>query len=342
MLNPADLRKELKQFNLIYVTDKREGVMRQKIGNKFKYYGSQGKLVNNSKTLKRVSALAIPPAWENVWICPSPNGHLQATGYDERGRKQYLYHQIWIKMCQENKFEKMEFFGNVLPKIRRRVKLDMKLRGLPRKKVIAAIVWLLEKTFIRVGNDEYAKENNSFGLTTLRNKHVKVWGDNVKFEFVGKSGIEHIVDFRSPAIAKIIKRCIELPGYELFQYIDEEGEKQVIDSKDVNNYLKEITGEDITAKDFRTWGATLLCAIKLCKQTYPDDPKQVKKCINDVIKQTSQHLRNTPSVCRNYYIHPQVIKSFHENKLQHFFLRRGYRNNGLNRQEWAVLSLIGS
>ncbi len=333
MLSAQELKDKLRNMNLIYVSDKRPGIMRQKIGKGFRFYDWRGKAIVNNATISRIKNLTIPPAWENVWICASAKGHLQATGYDEKGRKQYIYHEAWVKMCQEDKFNKMAFFGTVLPKIRRRVKKDLSLRGLPRKKVIATIVWLLEKTFIRVGNDEYARENHSFGLTTLRNKHARVEGDRVKLEFVGKSGVKHIVDFSNPIVAKIVKKCIELPGFELFQYIDEEGKKQVVDSADVNNYLKEITGEEITAKDFRTWGATLLSASTLHKLGHPENEIDLKKNIKEAVKKTAAYLRNTPSVCKNYYIHPSVFKSYLNNSLHKFFSKSTH-------QELAIIALL--
>ncbi len=340
MLTAQKLKSQLKNINLVYITDKRAGIMRQKIGRGFKYYDSQGNVITGRTILDRIKDLTIPPAWENVWISPSPKGHLQVTGYDEKGRKQYIYHKAWIKMCQENKFSKMEFFGKMLPKIREQIKKDISLKGLPRRKIIATIVWLLEKTFIRVGNDEYARENHSFGLTTLRNKHVKVSGENVKLEFVGKSGVKHIVDFSHPVVSKIIKKCIELPGFELFQYLDDDGKRQVVDSQDVNHYLKEITGEDITAKDFRTWGATLLCGTILCKIGYCDNEKDLQQNIKDVIKQTAAHLRNTPSVCKNYYIHPGIFRTYMNNSMSKFFGKDYEAVKYLKKEEGAILSLL--
>lgn len=341
MLTAKNLKEELKKINLVYVTDKRGGIMRQKIGKGFRYYDWAGQVITDEKTLERIKQLSVPPAWDNVWICSHSKGHLQATGYDEKGRKQYIYHEGWIKMCQENKFNRMVFFGGILPKIRRRVVFDMRLRGLPKRKVIATVVWLLEKTYIRVGNDEYAKDNNSYGLTTLRNRHVRIVGDKVKLEFIGKSGIKHVVSFSHPRISKIIKKCIELPGFELFQYIDEDGKREIVDSADVNEYLRNITGEDITAKDFRTWGATLLSASMLCKLGYGKDEKDLQKNIKEVIKVTASHLRNTPSVCKNYYIHPGIFRTYLDNSLEKFFGKENFqRGNTLKKHELAVLSLL--
>ncbi len=342
MISEEDLASELKKAHLIFISDKRPGIMRQKIGKKFSFYDSDGKKVTKSGTLSRINRLVIPPAWENVWICPSPNGYLQATGYDDKGRKQYLYHQAWIEACQQNKFEKLEFFAKVLPKIRRQVKKDMSLRGLPQKKVVATVVWLLEHTLIRIGNEEYAKENNSFGLTTLRSKHIDVKGGKVALEFVGKSGVEHQVNITNPAVVKIIKQCIELPGYEIFQYLDQKGEKHTVDSADVNNYLKEITGEEVTAKDFRTWGATLLSAQVLHKLGYEGKKKDLEKNMKLAIKEVSAHLRNTTSVCRDYYIHPVVFESYKRKILTEVFGRKRKKPNGLTEEEYSVLTLLNS
>lgn len=340
MLTETEIKKGLKKVRLTYSTDKRVGFMRQRIGKNFKYYNCDGNKIKNPKIINRIKRLVIPPAWENVWICANQKGHLQATGYDEKGRKQYIYHTDWIKHCQENKFNKMVDFAKVLPKIRRRVRDDMSFRGMPRKKIIATVIWLLEHTFIRVGNDEYAKENDSFGLTTLRNRHVEVKGDLVKLEFVGKSGVSHSVDVSDPKIAKIIRSCIELPGYELFQYIDENGKRHAIDSQDVNNYLREITGEDFTAKDFRTWGGTLLGAVTLEKMGRSKDQNESKQKIAEAVKVVSTHLRNTPSVCRNYYIHPLVIKSYEENILFNSKNKQNGSNVGLSKYEQKLISLL--
>ncbi|MBI2595426.1 DNA topoisomerase IB [Candidatus Daviesbacteria bacterium] len=340
MTQTLELANRLKKIHLIYVSDRRPGIMRQKINRNFRYYDSAGKRVTLKKTLTRIKSLAIPPAWENVWICPAENGHLQATGYDEKGRKQYLYHQEWINLCKENKFNRMVSFGLTLPKIRNRVKKDLKLPGLPREKILATVIWLLEHTLIRVGNEEYAQDNKSFGLTTLRNRHVDVWGDKVRFEFVGKSGILHNVSINHPTIAKIIKNCAELPGYELFQYIDNNGKKYSIDSQDINDYLKKATGEDITAKDFRTWGATVLAAETLNK-IGDGYGKQNKQNINRAVKTTSQHLRNTVSVCKNYYIHPAVFLAYQKRKLKKYFLKkRTVKTGNLHLQEYFVLRLL--
>ncbi|MDO8618806.1 MAG: hypothetical protein Q7R49_02550 [Candidatus Daviesbacteria bacterium] len=249
-----EIKKEFKKEGLRYIADSTPGFFRHQIGRRFKYYDLQGRTVTNKNILDRIKKLAIPPAWENVWISPIDNGHLQATGIDEKGRKQYIYHNDWTKISQENKFDKIVDFGLSLPKIRGKVDYDLHQKKLDKRKVLATVVWLLEHTFIRIGNEEYSKENNSFGLTTLRNKHVKVRGSKIYFSFKGKSGVWADIAVSHPTIAKTIKHCIELPGYELFQFIDEEGMRHVIDSQEVNLFLKEVTNDDFSAKDFRTWG----------------------------------------------------------------------------------------
>ncbi len=338
------LAKNLKEAELRYINDSVPGITRKRSGEDFRYFDSDGKEITSDQAITRIEKLGIPPAWENVWICPSPSGYLQATGYDSKNRKQYVYHQDWIKLSQENKFHKMAFFGEVLPNIRQKVASDMLLKGLERNRIIATVIWLLEHTMIRVGNEEYAQENQSFGLTTLRNKHVRVQGENVKFEFKGKSGIEHSVSVANPKIAKIIKECVELPGYEIFQYLDEEKNKHTVDSSDVNNYLKSLTGEDITAKDFRTWGGTVLCATTLCSFGPFEEPKIGKKKITGAVKKVSQHLRNTVSVCRSYYIHPTVIDTYQKDILiPHFEKSHKIFNQGkpkLRKDEYAILTLL--
>lgn len=343
---PSDpqLVKEIKKADLRYISDTTLGIKRQKQNNEFIYLDTDGKKISSDNVLIRIKALTIPPAWEHVWICPSPTGYLQATGYDEKGRKQYIYHSDWIKQTQENKFNNIIFFAEVLPKIRTKIAADISEEELEKDKIIATVIWLLEHTFIRIGNEEYAKENNSFGLTTLRNRHVKVKGKEVTFEFKGKSGIEHTVSVSHPKIAKIIKECIELPGYEIFQYINTDGSKHTVDSEDVNEYLKTVTGQDITAKDFRTWGATVLSAETL-KIIGPSNTElELKKNITTAIKKVSQHLRNTAAVCRQYYIHPTILKTYKNNTLIPHF-EKIYQNFDrekakITRPEYATLTLL--
>lgn len=335
-----ELKIELRKEELVYAMDTKPGLMRQKIQKSYAYYDLDGKKVTDKKTKDRIDSLGIPPAWENVWISPLTNGHLQATGFDEKGRKQYIYHPSWIKISQENKFAKMVDFGMNLPKIRGKVAYDMRNDELSRKKIIATVIWLLEHTFIRIGNEQYSRENASFGLTTLRNRHAKVRGKEVTFHFTGKSGVENILTFSNPTVAKTIKKCIELPGFELFQYIDDDGTKHTIESSDVNEFLKEITDDTFTAKDFRTWGATNLSADIFYDTGDPEDSKTLKKNVKETIKQVSEHLNNTVSVCRSYYIHPSVIQTYEKKILLPFMKRHDGKKSDINGLSWRESALI--
>ena len=299
-----------KEAGLRYVSDERTGYQRRAKGKHFEYLDTEGKPIRDEQRVLRIKRLAIPPAWTDVWICPLPNGHVQATGRDARGRKQYRYHERWREVRDENKFDRLALFAKALPKIRRRVAQDMKLPGLSRRKVLAVIVRLLERTFIRVGNDEYARENKSFGLTTLKNRHVQVRGAKMRFRFRGKSGIQQEVDITDRRVANVIARCQDLPGQDLFQYLDDDGEIQSITSQDVNEYLREIAGEDFTAKDFRTWGGTVLAAIALDKQEEFETKKQAKSNIKTAICAVAELLGNTPAVCRKCYVHPVIVEAY--------------------------------
>ena len=305
--DPIEVAEEA---GLRYVSDESPGYTRKARGDDFEYFDTDGKRIRDETRLLRIKRLAIPPAYRNVWICPSPNGHIQATARDARGRKQYRYHERWREVRDENKYERMAVFGNALPKIRRRVNRDLKRRGLPREKVLATVVQLLERTFIRIGNEEYAKENKSFGLTTMRNHHVGVTATKLKFSFRGKSGRKHEVDVTDRRLAKIIRQLQDLPGQEIFQYLDEEGEKRKVTSEDVNDYLREITGEEFTAKDFRTWAGTVLAAMALNAQDAFENKSQAKKNIKDAISAVAKILGNTPAVCRKCYVHPAVLESY--------------------------------
>lgn len=345
-MNPPldpEIKEKLDEENLRYISDKIPGIFRQEVKDPFEYYDTQGNRIKDKETLNRIKALTIPPAWSNVWISPIANGHLQATGIDEKGRKQYLYHPDWTKISQENKFSKMTDFGLSLSKIRRAVGSAMKNKSLDKIKILATIVWLLEHTFIRIGNEEYSKENNSFGLTTLRNRHVEVKGEDIKFEFKGKSGVYQSLEISHPIVAKTIKKCIELPGYELFQYVDEDGKRHAVDSADVNEFLKELTHDDFSAKDFRTWGASNLSANLLYKVGYVRDKKMRKKNISETVKQVASHLNNTVSVCRNYYIHPTVIETYQKDMLSaHFeeYSKSKSKKSGLSWDEYALITLL--
>jgi DNA topoisomerase-1 len=295
---------------LRYVSDCNPGFRREKGPLGFRYTRTDGRLVRNAADLKRIRALAIPPAWIDVWICRDPKGHLQATGRDARGRKQYRYHAAWRTCRDENKFDRMQAFAVALPKIRARTAADIAKAGLPREKVLATVVQLLEKSLIRVGNEEYAKTNDSFGLTTMRDKHVDVKGSTLRFEFRGKSGKRHSVGVNGRRLARIVRQCRDLPGHELFQYIDDDGRRQDVNSADVNAYLQEITGEEFTAKDFRTWSGTVLAATALREFEKPASTTQAKKDVLKAIEAVAGVLGNTPSVCRKSYIHPAVIDAY--------------------------------
>jgi DNA topoisomerase-1 len=295
---------------LRYVRDDTPGITRHKAKDGFDYRRPDGEPVRDAETLQRIRSLAIPPAWTEVWICPHPQGHLQATGRDARGRKQYRYHPRWRAVRDESKFAKMLIFGRALPKIRARVEADLKRRGLSRERVLAAVVRLMELTLFRIGNPEYAKENKHFGLTTLRRRHVAIDGAHIHLSFRGKSGIRHDSDINDRRLARIVKQCRDLPGYELFQYLDEDGNRHTIDSEDVNDYLREIGGEEITAKDFRTWAATNLAALALQELAEFDTEATRKKAIVRAVEQVAKHLGNTPAICRRCYIHPAIFEGY--------------------------------
>jgi DNA topoisomerase I len=295
---------------LRYVSDTQPGIRRKKSGKGFAYVGTDGKTIRDPKELARIRSLAIPPAYTDVWICPSPNGHIQATGRDARGRKQYRYHAKWREVRDETKFERMLAFSKVLPKIRKRLERDLNRNGLSREKVLAAVVRLLECTQIRVGNDEYAKANRSYGLTTLRDRHVEISGSSLRFEFRGKSGKTHTVSLNDRRLARIVQRCQALPGEDLFQYVDDEDVRQTIGSGDVNAYIREISGQEFTAKDFRTWAGTLLAVAALTEVGVWSTQRQAKSNILRAIDRVAEQLNNTRAVCRKYYVHPAVFESY--------------------------------
>jgi len=298
------------EAGLRYVSENQPGYRRKAKGDDFEYFDTEGKAVGDEQRLLRIKRLAIPPAWADVWISPTANGHVQATGRDARNRKQYIYHERWREMRDENKYERIVSFGKALPKIRRRVSKDLSLPGLPRNKVLAAIVQLLEDSFIRVGNEEYARENKSFGLTTMQDRHVDVKGSQLRFRFRGKRGIKHQIDLTDRRIAKIVSKFQDLPGQELFQYVDDEGGLRDVASQDVNDYLREITNEDFTAKDFRTWAGTVLAAIALSAVGTFETKKQAKTNIKNAISAVAKILGNTPAICRKCYVHPAVLETY--------------------------------
>ena len=306
----AEAIEAAEEAGLRYVTDQKPGYTRKAKGDDFEYFDTEGKPISDEQRLLRIKRLAIPPAWTEVWICPSPNCHIQATGRDARRRKQYLYHERWREIRDENKFDRMIAFGKALPKIRRRVAKDLKLPGLPRNKILATVVQLLERTFIRIGNEEYARENKSFGLTTMKDRHVEVKGSKLRFRFRGKSGKDHEVDVTDRHIAKIVAKLQDLPGQDLFQYVDDDGQIRDVTSQDVNEYLREITGDDFSAKDFRTLAGTVLTAVALNAQEEFANNKQAKKNITTAIKAVSAILGNTPAICRKCYVHPAIFQSY--------------------------------
>ncbi|MGE5429975.1 MAG: DNA topoisomerase IB [Syntrophomonadaceae bacterium] len=329
---------------LRYVSDEDPGFSRKEQAKSFIYLDKNGNKLTEARHINRIEALVIPPAWTDVWICPYSNGHIQATGRDQKGRKQYIYHADWEAIRNTNKFNLMIRFGETLPLIRQRVEEDLRKRTLSREKVIAILVRLLEETLIRIGNHEYAKQNDSYGLTTLRNKHMEVEGSKVKFIFKGKSGKQWEVDIENKRLAKLIRQCQELPGQHLFQYLDEEGNRQTVDSADVNNYLKEIIEQDFTAKDFRTWGGTVRAAKELYDLGPAEAEKDKQKNVVQAIKKVSAALNNTPSVCRKYYIHPEIISAYMDNSLfENMEKASKSRDNsqfGLNTEETAVLNIL--
>jgi DNA topoisomerase I len=310
--NPIEAAEEA---GLRYVSDEQAGYTRKRKGKSFQYFDAEGKLIRDEPRLLRIRRLAIPPAYHDIWICPSPNGHIQATGRDDRGRKQYRYHERWRAIRDENKYDRILIFAAALPKIRRRVEVDLKLPGLKREKVLATVVQLLERTFIRVGNDEYARQNKSFGLTTMKDHHVKVRGERLRFRFRGKGGVQHEVDVSDRRMAKIVRKLQDLPGQGLFQYVDDDGGLCDVTSEDVNNYLREVTGEDFTAKDFRTWAGTVLTAMALNAQEKFSSKKEAKQNLKNAIAAAAKLLGNTPAICRKCYVHPAVARSYLDGEL---------------------------
>jgi len=327
---------------LRYVRDEQPGIERRRCGDGFVYVGADGKTIRNATVLDRIRALAVPPAWTNVWICPDQRGHIQATGRDAKGRKQYRYHAAWRAHRDETKFDRLQAFADVLPLIRRRTNADLEQSGLPRNKVLATIVQLLEKSLIRVGNEEYARHNQSFGLTTLRSRHVRVNGGTLRFQFRGKSGVRHSVSVNDRRLARVVKQCRDLPGQELFQYLDEAGEAQVVDSGDINGYLKEITGQDFTAKDFRTWSGTVLAATALREVPPPGTKRETERNVNVAIEAVAGLLGNTPTVCRKSYVHPGVVDAYRDRTMAVVSGRKKApaRIAGLRVDEVALLALL--
>jgi DNA topoisomerase I len=327
---------------LRYVSDMMPGIRRKKAGKGFAYVGQDGKTIRDPKELARIRSLAIPPAYTDVWICPNPNGHIQATGRDARGRKQYRYHPKWREVRDETKFGRMLAFSEVLPRVRKRVDRDLGRSGLPREKVLATVVRLLECTSIRVGNDEYARANRSFGLTTLQDRHVEISGSNLRFEFRGKSGKVHQVSLSDRRLARIVQRCQSLPGEDLFQYVDDDGVRQTVGSGDVNDYIREISGQEFTAKDFRTWAGTILAVAALTEVGAWASQREAKANVLRAIDRVAEQLNNTRAVCRKYYVHPAVFDAYLAGTMLQT-LQNGTKEAAkadLNSEEAAVVRLL--
>jgi DNA topoisomerase-1 len=318
----VDPLESARAAGLRYVSDAAPGIRRERHGDTFRYVDAKNREITNEAELRRIKSLGIPPAWTDVWICPQPNGHVQATGRDAKGRKQYRYHPRWRATRDATKYDRMIAFGSALPQIRARVEQDLRRRELSREKVLATVVRLLETTLIRVGNREYARSNKSYGLTTLRDKHVIIGDTKVTFQFPGKSGKRHTITLNDRRLARIVKRCRDLPGYELFQYLDERGERQTIGSADVNDYLREISGQEFTAKDFRTWAGTVLAAMALREFAPHDSQSEAKKNIVRAIEHVAERLGNTPSICRKCYVHPAVLDSYLDGSLAQTLAQR--------------------
>jgi DNA topoisomerase-1 len=307
--------KSAQVVGLRYVTDERPGIRRERCGRGFRYRAAEGRIIRDRHTLRRIRSLVIPPAWEEVWICPLDHGHLQATGRDERGRKQHLYHARWRETRDQTKYDRLIDFARALPAIRKQLNRDLARAGLCREKVLATIVRLLEVSLIRVGNDAYARDNKSYGLTTMKNRHAQVRGAKIKFQFRGKSGKEHVVEVEDRRVARIVRACQELPGQELFQYVDDAGQKHDVGSGDVNDYLREITGQDFTAKDFRTWAGSVSVACELQQLGPAELETEARKNVVAAVKATAQNLGNTPAVCRKSYSHPAIIEAYLDGSL---------------------------
>ena len=303
-------RKAAVRAGLRYVTDGFAGITRKRSGKGWTYFEPDGTAIRSAEKRRRLNALAIPPAWTDVWICPDPDGHIQATARDARGRKQYRYHADYRAARDKSKFRRMIEFSEALPRLRERIERDMRAEDLSRRQIIATVIRLLDRTLIRVGNDEYARQNRSFGLTTLRRRHVEVKGQTIRFSFRGKSGIEHDVSLTDARLARIVQRCQDLPGTEIFQYKDEFGRRQAVSSDDVNERLREMSGHDITAKDFRTWGGTMHAAIALRAMGPAASRREADRNIVAAIDLVAKRLGNTRAVCRKYYVHPALIEAY--------------------------------
>lgn len=346
MAAPESIVELAEESGLIYVNDNElPGITRKKSGAGFAYYWTDGSLIRDKALIQRIKKLAIPPAYTNVWICPFDNGHIQATGRDAKGRKQYRYHEKWLELTNGNKFSRMLAFGTALPQIRERVQADLRKQGVPREKALATVVWLLENSLIRVGNEEYAKENRSYGLTTMRMRHVNIDGSTIEFKFKGKRGIKHLIKINDSRMARVLRQIQELPGQELFHYIDDDGQVCTISSSDVNAYLKEISGEDFTAKDFRTWAATVMALAALSNCCGYSTKREAQRAMKLALTAVSEQLGNTPAICRKSYVHPMVLNSFADGSLEAFLKARAEHPETANEPidscaETVVLELL--
>ena len=333
-----------REAGLRYVSDRKPGIRRQQTkAGTFAYLDGAGEAVTDPKIIDRITKLRIPPAWQQVWICARPNGHIQATGVDSRGRKQYRYHEDWHSARNATKFDKMPQLGTVLPALRERIKADVRLPGFPRDKVLATVVSLLDTTYIRVGNRYYAQTNKSYGLTTLRDKHVKIEGNRLKICFVGKKSISHEVEITDKRLVRLVKQSRDIPGFELFQYIDADGGRCPVHSEDVNRYIREVTGVDLTAKDFRTWGGSTIALQRLLEEPRPETDKEVQKKVVEAAKFVALKLGNTPAVCRKYYIHPLIVDTYADGRLAELAGRVPQQDDtGLHYEERVFMTLLGA
>ncbi len=341
-----DAKKSARAVNLVYVSDTFPGIIRKKVDDKFEYY-YEGEKITDAEELLRIKHLVIPPAWENVWICKKENGHLQVTGFDVKNRKQYRYHPDWNKVRSHTKFYRLLDFAKTLPDIRRQLRKDLALPGLQQNKVLAAVVSLMERTSIRVGNSMYEKLYGSFGLTTLKDKHVDVKGGSVKFSFKGKKGVMHDITLKNKKLSGIVQQCRDIPGKELFQYFDNNGERRSIDSGMVNEYIRNISGAEFTAKDFRTWAGTVKAFLALKKVGCCETEKETKRRIVEVLDSVSEHLGNTRTVCRKYYVHPLILSLYESKGITKYLDELDTTENtndedGLTPQEVVVMKILES
>jgi DNA topoisomerase I len=338
-----DLAATAKSAGLRYVSSGGPGIRRDRDGDSFRYIGLDGGPIEDTSVLTRIKSLGIPPAWVDVWISSRANGHIQATGRDARNRKQYIYHPRWRQVRDDTKYHRLVSFGEALPAIRTRVAGDLASRGLSREKVLATVVWLLDETAIRIGNGEYARENRAYGLTTLRNRHVRISGEVLKFHFTGKGGKEHRVDVRDRRVARIVRRCQELPGQDLFQYLGHDECCHHIESADVNGYLRDVSGEDFTAKDFRTWHGTVQAARALLQIGPFSTDADARQNVTRAIEAAAEHLGNTPAICRKCYVHPGIVEAYLDGALYRALAATGTTarsGSGLSRDESAVLRFL--